>query len=246
MYKIYPIHLGTQQVQRSLYEYRYPGTEKIDVAYGCYLIRGNGKTILFDSGIPDQQEMHRIGYVFGYMDGAPYVLDELKKLGVEPEDVDTIIVSHLHWDHAWNLEKYPNAKIYIQKKELQHAVAPNPHERPAYGLTQGVPGNPGWFGSVHRIIPLNGDCEILEGIQVITTPGHTPGSQSAVVKTEVGPIALVSDFALTYRCYSECVLTGIFTSADEWYDSYDKIQKIQPAVVLTTHDLSSYARKCYG
>lgn len=244
-YKIYPIRLGATKVDRSLYEYRAAGGEKIDAAYGCFLIRGNGRNLLFDSGIPDQEEIHRCGFVFGYMDHPPYVITELETLGVSPEDIDTIILSHLHWDHSWNLGKFPNARIYVQKKEMQHAVAPNPHERAAYGLIQGVPGCPCWVNYLNRIVPVDGDFELTEGIRLITTPGHTPGSQSALVDTEDGQYALVSDFALTDRCYRECIVTGIFTSAEDWYYSYNKLRKIDPKVI-TTHDMSSYRKKCLG
>ena len=244
-YKIFPIKLGTTKVDRSLYEYRYPVGEIIEMAFGCFLLQGNGKNILVDSGIPTQEEIRRIGFVFGYMDNAPYIMDELKKLGVDPEDVDTIILTHLHWDHSWNLSKFPAAQIYVQKRELSHAIVPNLHERPAYGLTQNVSGCPDWLGNIKRIIPLEGDCMVMDGIKVVTTPGHTPGSQSVLADTKDGQYVMVSDFALTERCFDECVLTGIFTSADDWYASYHKLRQIN-AKVLTTHGLSAYARKCYG
>lgn len=244
-YKIYPIWLGSTHVDRSLYEYRAPGGEKIEAAFGCFLIKGNGHTILFDSGIPSQEEIHRCGFTFGYMDHAPYVIDELEKMGEKPEEVDTIILSHLHWDHSWNLEKFPNAKIYVQKEELRHAVAPLPHERAAYGLKPEVENCPSWAAHISRMIPVDGDKDLYEGIRMITTPGHTTGSQSVVVDTADGQYALVSDFALTARCYDECVVTGIFSSADDWYYSYYKLRDIG-AKVLCTHEPATYRQKCVG
>ena len=244
-YKIYPIRLGTTSVDRSLYEYRYPAGERIEVAYGCFLIKGNGKIILFDSGLPDQEEIHRIGLTFGYMDNPPQIMDELAKMGVKPEDVDAIIVSHLHWDHSWNMDKFPRAELYVQKREMEHAISPLPHERTAYGLAVNEPGCPSWLRVVSRLKALEGDAELFPGIRAVTTPGHTPGSQSALVATEDGCYALVSDFALTDRCYREGVLTGIFTSADDWYASYKKLRAIGPKV-LTTHSPSTYAMECYG
>lgn len=244
-YKIYPVWLGETQVDRHLYEYRYPGNEKIKAAFGCFLVKGNGRIILVDSGLPTQEEIRRIGFVFGYMEYAPYVVDELERMGVEPKDVDTIILTHLHWDHSWNLEKFPNARIYVQKEEMRHAVTPNPHERAAYGLTQNAEGCPNWFGCIGRIESLEGDYELTEGIWLVTTPGHTPGSQSVLVNTAEGVYGLISDFALTDRCYKECVLTGIFTSADDWYASYRKLHTINP-IALTTHDSVTYTKKCYG
>lgn len=244
-YKIFPIQLGATQVDRSLYEYRATGGERVDAVFGCFLIQGNHHNILFDSGMPNQEEVHRYGFEFGYIEDAPYVIEELKKLEVSPEDIDIIILSHLHWDHSWNLGKFPNARIYVQKKELQHAVAPNLHERSAYGLIQGIPGCPCWVSYMNRIVPVDGDENIMDGIRVITTPGHTPGSQSVLVETAEGQYALVSDFSLTERCYRDCILTGIFTSADDWYYSYYKLRKINPKVI-TTHDPSSYQRTCLG
>jgi len=243
-YQIKPVFLGETTVDRSLYEYRYPVGESLRIAFGCFAVWAGDKIILVDSGIPVQDEIRRLELTFGYMDDPPSLGKQLKEMGINPEAVETIILTHLHWDHCWNLELFPNARIYVQRSELRHAIAPNPHEYAAYTLRKDT-NCPGWFRALDQLELLEGDMQIAPGIRAITTPGHTPGSQSVLVDTAAGLYAIVSDFALTKRCYDECVMTGIFTSADDWYASYRKLRVYDP-IVLSTHELSTYDQAVYG
>lgn len=244
-YKIYPIHFGTSSVDRSQFEYRHPVGERIPSEFGCFAIKSDTETILFDSGIPQQDEIRRIGLHFGFMDDAPDIRECFLKAGVVPEEVSAIVLSHLHWDHSWNLDMFPNAKIYVQRKEMQHAIAPMPHERSAYTLSQGVEGCPGWLVGLNRMVPVDGDFELRPGLKMITTPGHTVGSQSLMVDTAEGLYALVSDLCLTDACWEECIVTGIFYDAQAWYDSYNKVRAYNPKVI-TTHSTRTYEKKVYG
>lgn len=244
-YKIIPLFMGKTKVDRSAFEYRHPIGEMVEDAFGCFAVKSQDEIILFDSGLPSQEEIHRIGLTFGYMENAPDVEEVFRKAGIVPEEIKTIVLSHLHWDHAWNLELFPNARILVQREEMRHAISPNKHERSAYTLSQNCEGCPGWLRGLSRMEALDGDCELRPGLRVITTPGHTPGSQSLLVDTEEGLYALVSDFALTERNYTECVPIAIFTSVDDWYASHRKLKALG-AKILPTHEVSVYSRESYG
>lgn len=245
-WKIYPVFLGKTTVDKSAFIYRNPIGEIIEDSFGCFVLKNGDDVVLFDSGIPSQSEIHRIGLTFGYMDNAPDPIESIEKVaGVKAEEIKTIVLSHLHWDHAWNLGKFSNAQIYVQREEMRYAIAPHEHGRAAYTLSQHVEGCPDWLKAIDRIIPLDGDTEICPGLKAITTPGHTPGSQSLLVETAAGLYALVSDFALCYENYTDCRPIAIFTSADDWYNSYRKIKKLAP-IILPTHEVSVFDQTCYG
>lgn len=244
-WKIYPVLLGKNVVDKSSFVYRNPIGERMDDAFGCFILRNGEETILFDSGIPSQAEIRRIGLTFGIMDDAPDPIETLKNAGIDPASLKTIVLSHLHWDHAWNLDKFPHAEIFVQQEELHYAVNPHLHGRAAYCLSQHVEGCPNWVQALDRITPLYGDTQLRPGLKAITTPGHTPGSQSLLVDTEQGRYALVSDFSLCYENYQQCKPIAIFTSADDWYSSWRKLKELDP-IILPTHEMSVYEQHCYG
>src|SRR5262245_18806220 len=87
-----------------------PKDQKVDIAMAIWLIRGGGRTILFDSGFHREkwfQDFHMTEYV------RP---DEAVKLaGVEPADVTDVVISHAHWDHMGGIDLFPKATVWIQK-----------------------------------------------------------------------------------------------------------------------------------
>jgi hypothetical protein len=76
---------GSTTVDRSLYEYRYPVGEQIEIAYGSFVIKSDEESILVDSGLPGQEEIHRIGLSFDYMNNPPLFAEEFEKIGVRPD-----------------------------------------------------------------------------------------------------------------------------------------------------------------
>ena len=81
-------------------------------------------------------------------------------------EIKTVIFTHLHWDHCHNAAYLKNAEFYVQKKELQYAI--NPIVWPEAHLNQGFPGsNPPWFDIFDRLKIVDGDIEILPGLNYI-------------------------------------------------------------------------------
>jgi glyoxylase-like metal-dependent hydrolase (beta-lactamase superfamily II) len=92
-----------------------PKGEKVDIAMVIWLIRGGGRTILFDSGF------HREKWL-KYFPMTEYLRpDEAVKLaGVKPEEVTDIVISHAHWDHMGGIDLFPKANVWIQKEEYRY------------------------------------------------------------------------------------------------------------------------------
>jgi len=88
---------------------------KLDLAMMIWLIRGNGRNILVDSGFYHDR-FFKDWHVKDFIKPS----ETLKPLGLKPEDITDIIISHMHWDHSDGMDLFPNARIWIQQDELQY------------------------------------------------------------------------------------------------------------------------------
>jgi N-acyl homoserine lactone hydrolase len=118
--------------------------------------------------------------------------DALAGLGMSPADIGLVINTHLHFDHCGQNAVFPHAAVYVQRAELARAQREEPE---LYD----------WLGFMNASFELlDGDAEILPGMSVITTPGHTAGHQSVVVRTGDGSADLLTgDAAYTPRQYRQ-------------------------------------------
>ena len=119
-HKIYPLHLGTINRECSNMIYRTNPGQKVDFPIVAYYLTDGTNQFVFDTGafVPDN------GYVPVGKPNGPYIqTDEqridnaLKKIGVDCDDIKTVILSHLHWDHAGSCHFFKNAKFIVQKTE---------------------------------------------------------------------------------------------------------------------------------
>jgi N-acyl homoserine lactone hydrolase len=123
------------------------------------LIRVDGRTLLFDTG------------PYAYR---PILQGRLKKLGIDPGEIDAVVLSHVHWDAAANADLFPNAEIVLHEKELAYAETPAEHDADT----------PGYIGRALRRLrlrPVAGEQDIATGVRLVELPGHSPGSIGALV-----------------------------------------------------------------
>ena len=213
--------------------------------YGMFILKDEkGEIILVDSGRPSTEEIQNGGYPFTIAENAPDFRKILEMYCVIPEKVKAIILTHLHYDHAWNLELFPNAWIYVQDAEIRHAVYPLKHERQPYGIMHATVKNT-WIRHVGRICPLYGDAQVFPGISVLLTPGHTYGGQSVKVDTEEGVYLLVGDWVNSIENVKRQCPSGLVLDTSMWHESYRKIMECG-AIILPTHDNSVLQRQVYG
>ncbi|MFJ8025474.1 N-acyl homoserine lactonase family protein [Streptomyces sp. NPDC096311] len=124
----------------------------------------------------------------------------LADVGLDATEVDDVVTTHLHWDHAGTIGDFPRARLHIQRAELAHATGPamcspflrRPYDRPQ--LTH-------WLGALHegRVVFHDGDGEIAPGVTVHRVGGHTPGMQVVRVATARGNVVLASDAVHYYE-----------------------------------------------
>ncbi|MBI3404480.1 MAG: MBL fold metallo-hydrolase [Acidobacteria bacterium] len=143
------------------------------------LIRTGGKTILVETGAGNKWDA-KFGEIYAIGGESP-LLDQLALHGVQPEDVDMVINTHLHFDHCgWNtrivggqvVPTFPNAQYCTQRGEYEHAISPNERDRASYIMDNFAP-----IETAGKWRLLTGDVEITPGIEVVRMPGHTANMQ---------------------------------------------------------------------
>ncbi|RLB05178.1 MAG: hypothetical protein DRG83_03095 [Deltaproteobacteria bacterium] len=254
--KIYPLRLGTASVDQSLLTYRMGMGTKATVAFGCYYVEADGMKIMIDTGpAPPEHSAKWHKQVGPQIEPDQQSFIQLEKRGVRPEEIDMILLTHLHWDHAYHLEKYPNAKIYVSKTELAFALNPLPpfffsYENWQIGLT------PFFISSIPRMVQIDMvPQKITEHISMIPTPGHSPGHMAVVLETTKGPYVFAGD-ALITRENMEPVperhlpfkMIGLYMDFEAAWESIERIIRIvdgDPTRVLSAHDPEALANDIY-
>lgn len=244
LYTITPVYLGSAVVEKSLSIYRRYFGEKLKVCYAVFLLRSDTELIMVDSG-PPRPEINDQIPVYLDIDDPVLMTDALAKVGVTPKEITKIILTHLHWDHCYNLELFPQAEIYVQKRELAYAIAPSPGQDTRMFGALPECGMPGWFDGWKQLKRIDGDVEIVSGVKVYLTPGHSPGFQVVLADTKEGKYLMTSDFAPTYENFREGIPNGIHGSLYEWHDSYNRIKDLTPNV-LPGHEMGVFDRNIYG
>ena len=155
------------------------------------------------------------------------VADALAGLDMTPADIDLVINTHLHFDHCGQNAVFSRVPCYVQRTELDRAKRESPD---LYD----------WFGFMNaRWELLDGDIEILPGLSVITTPGHTVGHQCVVVATGGQADKLIGDAAYTPHQFAgppdKDVLPGQASNLVAWRGSLDRIRSLEPDRVHFCH-----------
>jgi glyoxylase-like metal-dependent hydrolase (beta-lactamase superfamily II) len=163
----------------------------------CWLVQGDGLNMLVDSGMTDIAMVTKRLKVNGLGGGHPALVATLGAQGLEPGDISHVVLTHLHFDHADNLDLFPNACVVVQRAELMAAIDPVPSQRIYY-----------WQSTIDNLLArkrppqlmlVDGDHDLFPGIRLLSVPSHTEGMQVVIVETEKGRVALVSDLGDHYR-----------------------------------------------
>jgi N-acyl homoserine lactone hydrolase len=196
----------------------------------------NSRSILVDAGFnPSRRSVDPVrGGIRMFKAG-------LRNARVDIERVSTLVLTHLHNDHSSFVRLFPNAKVFVQDTELAFARNPLPTQAMYYDA---------------RVLDclesanlqkVRGDKRIDDGLRLIQTPGHTPGSQSVLVDTQEGVYAITGDTVPMYHnwfprdpeygtpCSMSRIPPGINTSVEDWFESAGKIAKVTNLIV-PSHD----------
>jgi glyoxylase-like metal-dependent hydrolase (beta-lactamase superfamily II) len=166
-------------------------------------------------------------------------VDGLANLGIAPEAIGDVIVTHLHYDHAGNLRRLPGARIHIQERELHYATGCQmcrPLFRLPYALEDVLDVVRGVYGD--RVSFYRGDKELAPGLQLLLIGGHTDGLQAVRVHTSRGWVVLASDACHFYENMSKAQPYPTVFHLGDMLDGWDKVHAFasSPDHVVPGHD----------
>ena len=167
-------------IPKPLWEKKMPpdARNRITLAMNCLLIHAAGKRILVETGAGDKMSP-KLRDIYG-LDGS-HLPDRLRDYGLAPGDIDIVIDTHLHFDHCGGntrlesdkvVATFPNAQYLVQRGEFEHAMHPTERDRASY-----MQENFGPLEATGRLVLLDGDREVVPGVELIVVPGHTSHMQ---------------------------------------------------------------------
>ena len=171
---IQPIPLSRWTMDKSMITYRLNFGPAATLNGYVWYIEGLKERILVDAGISSEYLSKKRAIPAKDIHSLE---SGLQKVGLTPDEIDLVIITHLHSDHVAQAHKFSKARFLIQKDKLEFARTPHPAVAGQY---------PGEFFEGINFEVVSGDAKIYDEVSVLSTPGHTIGGQSVGVKTAQG------------------------------------------------------------
>jgi glyoxylase-like metal-dependent hydrolase (beta-lactamase superfamily II) len=209
--------------------------QTFQMTVSCYLIRHGDQIMLWDLGLPDAMAETPGGGPGMVLSVPRTLVGQLAELGIAPDDVDAIVVSHGHVDHAGNVGAFPNATLIIQSAEwslIRSGQAGGPLDPTLFAE----------FLDGENVMAVTGDYDIFGdgSVTTITTPGHTPGHQALLVRLEnSGPIILSGDWTHFRENRASRGVPGFNWNRAETLASFDRLEGLSAnlhAPIIIGHD----------
>jgi glyoxylase-like metal-dependent hydrolase (beta-lactamase superfamily II) len=199
----------------------------IELSDNCYLIQHGSQLLLWDTGYPDAVADKPLTGPVGTATRAKKLADQLAEIRITPADITYVAVSHTHGDHVGNVDMFPQSMLLMQKAELDWAFAD---------------GKSPPFRKDRPIKELAGDFDVFGdgSVTILSTPGHTPGHQSLLVRLpRTGYVVLTGDLAHFKDNWDNDRVPSMNTSADQTHASRAKVVKVldeRKAQLWINHD----------
>ncbi len=215
---------------------------KLDLAMTFWVLKGpGGRTVLIDAGFYRPEILKR-------KDVADYTRPDkaLGKLGISPDQVTDVVITHMHWDHADGVDLFPKARIWIQKDEYEHSTS-----AAAKQVADGGDTAPDHFQALvnlnkqGRVRLVDGDAkEIVPGVTVYTGGKHTFGSQYAGVQTRAGLMVIASDNVYLYENLDKHVPIAQTVDAKSNLAAQDRMKQLASSLrlIIPSHDPEVFVR----
>ena len=223
---IHPLVVGINETDQGIMTYQKGYGKRIFLPIYVFYLEGGEQKILVDTGMeefmvpPGAEEQTGLRIM--------EFEEALQTVNLKPDEVDIVIQTHLHNDHCENTYKCTNAKVYVQKTELDFFRSPHPIDHRYYSDLL----------DESEVVTVEGDREIVPGIRVLFTPGHTPGGQSVAVETKDGT-AIITGFCCNQENFPSVgpvVTPGVHTDAIQAYESAQRVKEMAD-IIIPVHDI---------
>ncbi|MEJ6397474.1 N-acyl homoserine lactonase family protein [Yoonia sp. 208BN28-4] len=201
--------------------------------YFMWVLRRGDQTILVDTGYDHAEAKAR---------DRPILLEPgpaLAPLGIAPQDIDQLIVTHLHYDHAGGLHHFPNATLHLQAAEMAYATGPCMcHDTLKMPFTADHVCEAIKRLYAGKVLFHDGDSQIAEGVTLHRIGGHSRGLQCVRVMTSVGWLVLASDAAHFYENVEARKPFPIVVDLQDMLDGFDTLERLAsaPSLIVPGHD----------
>jgi N-acyl homoserine lactone hydrolase len=248
--RLYAFSSGALTIGKGILQNLAPVDPPIQIPVGFFVIRHPKGNVLFDTGNNDKLISDPNYWPPALASLKPAMTPEvaidvqLKKIGMSPDDIKYVVVSHLHLDHGGNVAKFPKSTLVAQRDEVSNAFWPKAGTGDPYVLGDVV----GLRDGKQRMIQLDGDLDLFgDGTLVVKRwVAHTPGSQMMTVKLKNTGLVILTGDNVYFRENVEKNLppnivlayypTGFYT-AYEWIRQQMASQK---ADFFTAHDPDAF------
>jgi glyoxylase-like metal-dependent hydrolase (beta-lactamase superfamily II) len=237
-YTIYPLKVAECDNEGPRVYYLGDCREVLRLHNLFWIVKGESLTIAVDTGFTGDVGRKFMPAMIQEPHEDPFA--QLDRIGVDPAEVDHVILTHLHFDHLSSpIERFTRAQVWVNRRELAYVPMP-PHP---------------WFGQFvdtdavnliagpwrDRLSLVEEEAQVAPGIDIFRTAGHTPGHQSVAVNTAAGCAVLAGDAAFTYRNLEEDIPPGFNWNLEECFASMARIRR-RADFVLPGHDALVFIR----
>lgn len=239
-YEVFAIRYGTVPRQRrDNFVGGDPHEGPMPLDYFLWLVRGGGRSFVVDTGFGAEEAARR---------GRQRLREPeegLAALGTDPRQVEDVIITHLHYDHAGGLDRFPKARFHVQDGEVAYATGRHMCHAPirhAYAVEDVVQMVRAVYAG--RVEFHEGDRELAPGLSLHKIGGHTMGMQSVRVHTKRGWVVLASDASHMYANMEEGRPFPIVHNMTETLEGYRTLRRLaaSPRHIIPGHDPLVMAR----
>jgi glyoxylase-like metal-dependent hydrolase (beta-lactamase superfamily II) len=211
-----------------------PHDAPMPMDYFVWVAVGADRTVVIDTGFTEEVSRRRGGRTWLRCPVA-----SLEQLGVRAEQVDDVIITHLHYDHAGNFDRFPRARFHVQEQELNYATG-RYMQYPRLSHSFEIEDVCGLvrMNYKQRVYFHDGDGEVAPGISVHFAGGHTAGLQFARVRTRRGWVVLASDVSHYYENFEKGRPFSTAFHVGQMLEGFDRLRARadSPAHIVPGHD----------